>query len=205
MVRRRKWTKEPKKTFCPSFGALVGIVRKNRIPSFKSVYANAFRSETGKKKLADMIQALKGTPYDIAFCDAIRESGFLDRHMNDRNASDRKKAKMHPDAIDFGIGEQDDGAVNELRGAVVKKDGDVPWTPRADLKPEKDWRITDTRLLEAITEACKDRGPLAESADSRKVTTSTAHSRAAAFASELIACIISMHHDLEADLASRVA
>lgn len=146
--------------------------------------------------MAFMMTCLKDTPSDIPFTDAMVAAGLAERFGGklQRNKFTGAKAKRHPDAIDFQLGEQTDGAANELRGCVHRNgvDEDV-WKPPANLKIDKEWRISDTRVFELIDLATQSKGPLAESASRKRKTSSTGNGRVATFIVDYFAALVTAY------------
>lgn len=188
-----EWTCLPKHVSIGSAQAFVAAIRKKTRPKFSSFYAACVRSAHGKERLLAMMRRLEGTPSDVPFADAILEAGIVKRNC-ERNATDRAKVKKHRDAIDFGLGEQNDGAANELRGCTYRKSGEsgaAPvWQPPDFLRLDRAWRISDARIFELVEAAQQERGPLAESVNRKKHTTSTSNGRVATFLVDYFAAMV---------------
>ena len=135
--RPREWEVAPNAICIGSAHVLLQAIRKNFRPKFSSFYAACVRSEHGKAKLIAMMDALRGTEHDVPFAEAIVKAGIVDRNC-ERNKTNRNKAKRHAQAINFKLGEQNDGAANELRGCTFRK----------TKKTEKVWAPPDSLLLD---------------------------------------------------------
>lgn len=151
--------------------------------------------------MRSMMNDIAGSDVDLPFHEAIHSAGLSARFGGvKRNANGESKLKKHPRGIDFQMGEQNDGGANELRGAVMQKSegGDEPWQPPPHLMLASDWLISNPLIFDLIEAARKDKGPLAESFDARKVTTSRANSRAATFVIDYLLSLVSAHSKWEA-------
>jgi len=189
------WTTVPKTSSFPSANALVGAIRKKLRPKFGQLYATVVNSSSGKKKIVSMMNALQGTPGDLHFVDAIVDAKLAQRFGGEgRNKNTAVKSKKHPDAVDFQLGEQMDGAANELRGCVVKKDDGDVWRPTSELTIGQEWRVSDVRIFDLIELATKHKGPLAESASRKMKTTSTSNGRVATFMVDYFAAVITAYY-----------
>lgn len=195
--KKKVWNPAPANMSFTGFKSFHSAVRKKLRPKFKDAYATVIRSENGKRALVAMMDALRGTPRDEnGIVQAIIDAGFHERYGGDyeRNKSTGHKSKQHANAIDFRMGEQADGAANELRGCFRQKDDGKekadPWTPPEDLKIDTSWPISDMRIFKLIDAASTNKGPLAESVDRRKDTKSTSHGRVATFIVDYLAAIV---------------
>tara|TARA_B100001057_G_scaffold412177_1_gene428143 strand:- start:164 stop:808 length:645 start_codon:yes stop_codon:yes gene_type:complete len=198
------WTTAPNNCQFTGVNGFLGAIRKKLRPKFKHLHATVLTSVNGKNKITAMMNELRGTPGDKTFCDALLKANLITRFGGDlkRNKSTVAKGKKHPNAIDFKMGEQQDGAANELRGATVRapkpepeKPPEEPWAPPDDLMIQPDWRITDMRIFQLIDAAKANKGPLAESANPRKATSSTSHGRVATFMVDYFAALVTAYDE----------
>lgn len=171
-------------------------IKKRIRPTFGQTIKNIVKNEEGKKWLKTRMDSKRGTSADVPFTVAVRNAGLHGRFQGKkRNADDRSKKKLHPSALDFQMGEQNDGGANELRGAVFKKTkkdgGDVmEWKPPDNLRLDAGWTICDNRIFDLINVASRDKGPLAEAMDRRKMTSSKGQGRAATFVVDYIIALV---------------
>ena len=96
--------------------------------------------------------------------------------------------KKHPEAVDLNIGEQATGAVNELRGTFLTKDGRNPWHPPENLIIDEDWTLSDERIVDLVHAAKYKSGPLGQIFG--KKTSSTSNGRVATFFVDYVAAIV---------------
>jgi hypothetical protein len=196
-MTKNPWQPASNKVGITGFKSLHKVISKKVRPKFKQVLATVVKSPDGKKKMLGMMTALERTPADTPWMDAFVDAKLATRFKArlERNNESGPKAKKHPDAVDFGLGEQIDGAANELRGCIKKKQSGELWEPpEAALKIDKGWHISDPRIFKLIESAMKDQGPLAESANRKMKTTSTSHSRTATFVVDYIAAVITAYN-----------
>lgn len=190
------WDKLPKQTSIPSVKAWLSVARSQRRPAFLPTANNCVLSENGRVTMLQMMSDIRGSDVDVPFHEAIHNAGLSSRFGGvKRNANGEAKMKQHPRGIDFKMGEQNDGGANELRGAVLSKsaDGDEPWQPPPHLMMGLDWLISNALIVDLIDAARKDRGPLAESFDPKKKTTSKANSRTATFVVDYFLALVDAH------------
>jgi len=189
------WKPAPKTLHFPCGAAFIGAIRKKFRPRFGHLYATIVKSNSGRENVVSMMNALAGTPADTTFVDAFVDAKLDTRFGGTfkRNKSSHAKDKKHPDAVDFQLGEQMDGAANELRGCVATKQAGELWKPTDALKIDKDWRVSDTRIFDLIELATKDKGPLAESANRKMKTASTSNGRTATFVVDYFAAVITAY------------
>ena len=192
-----KWSKASKKRLICSRAMWHGTIKKHERPTYLDTSKTLIYSPNGKEWLKGRIAAIKDTAVDVGFSEAIRNVGLGERFGGLlRNGDERSKHKVHPDAIDFQMGEQNDGGANELRGAVAKKDGTQAWQPPDHLLLTKDWTISDERIFDLIEAALHPdadgkAGPLAEAQNKRKKTSSTGNGRAATFVVDYLIALVS--------------
>lgn len=193
------WQNAPKSHSFPSANAFVGAIRKRLRPRFRHLHCTVVKSPAGKAKLTAMMEALKGTAFDVPFVDAIVKANLATRFggLLHRNSNADAKKKKHPEAIDFQLGEQMDGALNELRGCALQKGGGEGggglWKPPTKLMIEPTWRISDARIFDLIDVATQQKGPLAESANRRIKTSSTSQGRPATFLVDYFAAVVTTY------------
>jgi len=190
-----KWSKITKKGVICSRVMWHGAVKKHKRPPFAETMSALIHSPNGKEWLKERMAVIKGTAVDVGFAEAIRNAGLGKRFEGlGRNRNGGVKAKKHPNAIDFQMGEQNDSAANELRGAVAN--GGTTWKPPDHLLLTKDWTISDERIFELIEAALRPdadqkAGPLAEANDRRKETSSTGKGKAATFVVDYLIALTS--------------
>jgi hypothetical protein len=202
-----QWEPAPGRVSIVSFLILVGVIKKRQRPTFRDTYATALSNRSGgRAKLVDMMNAIRDTPYDQGFHKSIIECEVNLRLCERNSSSDASiRGYGHANAIRFGMGEQDDGGANEMRGALQRKNqGDPPPPqPPAHLMLDENWKISDPRFLDLVDWAAKGQGPLAESVDRRKLTKSKSKGRVATFVVDYVAAIVMAHHYMENKLTTK--
>ena len=146
------------------------------------------KGTNGRDSLSKMQKRLKNTKYDLPFSEALINLELQERHTNHRNSSHKKRLKQHPEAVDLAVGEQASGAVNELRGTFLTKNGRCPWKPPENLKIDETWTLSESKLFDLVDAAKSNGGPLASLFN--KKTTSTSNCRVAPFFVDYVAAIV---------------
>lgn len=197
-TEKQLWTPAPKSHPFTNVNGFLGAVRKKLRPKFADLHSTVINSTNGKNKIAAMMNALRDTSGDKTFVDAFIDAGLVNRFGGDleRNKKCESKEKKHPKAIDFNMGEQTDGAANELRGCVIRDathGHEYPWKPSDDLMIGLDWRVSDMRIFQLINEAKANKGPLADKVNKRMKTSSTSHGRVATFVVDYFSALVTAY------------